>query len=67
MDKSFQIILTIYIEMAMLNNENKLSKNAKRRNKRKESLNNELNNLLNAVKQAKRKKNFDKIKELEIK
>ena len=46
----------------MINIESQLSKNAKRRVKRKENLNQEITNLLNAVKQAKGKKALIKLK-----
>ena len=50
--------------MVKITNENKLTKKPKRRVKRKKTSVKSVNIFLNTVKQAKRKKNTDKIKEL---
>ena len=50
-----------------MNENQKISSKVERRATRKENLNKGLKNLLYSVKQAKRRKKIDKIKELEIK
>ena len=50
-----------------MNNENKnLSRNRKRRIERKSKIHNNMKLLLNKIKTEKKKKNLDKIKQLEI-
>ena len=66
--KSFQVILTIKMEMIINNENKKLSRNRKRRIERKNKISDDMKLLLNKIKSEKKKKNrnFNKIKQLEI-
>ena len=53
-DKSFQVILTIYMQMIIDNENKKLPRNTKTRMDRRNKINNEMKLLLNKIKSEKK-------------